>query len=100
MMLLHCPWCGPRPETEFHCGGTTAIVRPPLDCSDETWGRYLFFRANPKGAHHERWRHGYGCGMWFNLMRDTVTHELGATSHMNEAGAAEADHAVATAVAP
>ena len=47
MMLLTCPWCGERPENEFHCGGTTAIIRPPLGCDDDAWGRYLFFRENP-----------------------------------------------------
>ncbi len=82
MMQLTCPWCGPRPENEFHCGGTTAITRPPLDCSDAQWGDYLFFRANPRGEHHERWRHGHGCGMWFNVARDTVTHRLGTPAAM------------------
>lgn len=75
-MQLKCPWCGNRPENEFHCGGTTAIARPPLNCSDETWGNYLFFRKNPKGDHNERWHHSHGCGMWFNIVRDTVTHEV------------------------
>ena len=78
MLQLICPWCGPRPETEFHCGGTTGIARPPLDCSDETWGTYLFFRDNPKGAHAERWRHTFGCSQWFNVVRDTVSHEVTA----------------------
>ena len=41
-------------------------------------GHYLFFRDNPKGSHAERWRHSYGCGLWFNLLRDTVTHEVAA----------------------
>ncbi|MFO1273342.1 MAG: sarcosine oxidase subunit delta [Rubrivivax sp.] len=77
MMQLRCPWCGPRPENEFDCGGTTGIARPPLDCDDETWAQYLFFRANPKGAHAERWRHTFGCGQWFNLVRDTVSHRTG-----------------------
>lgn len=77
-MQLHCPWCGDRPENEFDCGGTTAIARPPLDCDDITWGDYLFFRDNPKGAHAERWRHTHGCGQWFNAVRDTVTHEVRA----------------------
>ena len=85
MMLLPCPWCGERPESEFSCGGTTAIARPPLDCSDEEWGRYLFFRKNPKGEHAERWRHAAGCGMWFNIVRDTVTHELHAVYRITEA---------------
>jgi sarcosine oxidase subunit delta len=76
MMQLHCPWCGPRPENEFHCGGTSHIQRPPLDCSDAAWGDYLFFRDNPRGAHAERWRHSYGCGQWFNLLRDTASHKV------------------------
>jgi sarcosine oxidase subunit delta len=40
------------------------------------WGEYLFFRDNPKGQHSERWRHAQGCGQWFNLVRNTVTHEI------------------------
>jgi sarcosine oxidase, subunit delta len=76
MMTLQCPWCGERPEREFHFGGTTAMVRPPLDCDDEGWARYLFFRDNPKGAHAERWRHTYGCRQWFNVRRDTVSHHI------------------------
>ena len=84
MMQLKCPWCGARPENEFHCGGTTGIARPPLDCSDDEWARYLFLRDNPKGAHAERWRHTFGCGQWFNVMRDTVTHEVAAVYGITE----------------
>lgn len=84
MMSLNCPWCGPRAENEFHCGGATHIQRPPLDCSDETWGRYLFFRSNPRGSHAERWRHTYGCRQWFNVLRDTVTHEVHAVYGMTD----------------
>jgi len=29
MLLIECPWCGPREETEFSCGGEAHIVRPP-----------------------------------------------------------------------
>jgi sarcosine oxidase subunit delta len=78
MMQLTCPWCGPRPENEFTCGGTAGIARPPLDCSDDAWAGYLFLRDNPKGGHAERWRHTFACGQWFNLHRDTVSHEVGA----------------------
>lgn len=78
MMQLSCPWCGPRSELEFHCGGTTAIARPPLDCSDDAWAEYLYFRDNPMGEHAERWRHTHGCGQWFNVLRDTVSHEIRA----------------------
>ncbi|MBL8323348.1 MAG: sarcosine oxidase subunit delta [Rubrivivax sp.] len=84
MMQLRCPWCGERAASEFHCGGTTGITRPPLACDDSTWSRYLFFRTNPKGGHGERWRHTFGCGMWFNVWRDTVTHEVKAVYGITE----------------
>jgi sarcosine oxidase, subunit delta len=76
MMQLNCPWCGQRDEPEFHCGGPAQIARPPLDASDQTWAQYLFFRDNPKGMLHERWCHAYGCGQWFQVARNTVTHEV------------------------
>jgi heterotetrameric sarcosine oxidase delta subunit len=84
MMQLNCPCCGPRDEAEFVCGGTTHIVRPPLDAGDEAWGAYLFFRDNPKGLHFERWRHAQGCGQWFNLARDTVSHAIVAVYALAE----------------
>ncbi|MBV8784508.1 MAG: sarcosine oxidase subunit delta [Gammaproteobacteria bacterium] len=84
MMQLPCPFCGMRDESEFVCGGASHIERPPLAASDETWGAYLFFRDNPKGALHERWRHVYGCGQWFNLTRDTLTHQVLAVYRMGE----------------
>ena len=28
MMLIECPFCGPRDETEFSCGGEAHIARP------------------------------------------------------------------------
>jgi sarcosine oxidase, subunit delta len=76
MMQLNCPWCGPRDENEFACGGSGHIARPGLGTSDQVWGEYLFFRDNPKGVHLERWRHVQGCGQWFNVARHTVTHQV------------------------
>ncbi len=77
--------CGPRDESEFHCGGTSHIARPAVAADDTHWGEYLFFRDNPKGVHLERWRHDFGCGQWFNLARHTVTHEILAVYAMNAA---------------
>jgi sarcosine oxidase, subunit delta len=76
MMQIPCIHCGLRDENEFVCGGTSHLTRPGLDQSDQAWGEYLFFRDNPKGRHFERWRHAQGCGQWFNLVRNTVTHEI------------------------
>lgn len=79
-MKITCPFCGARNENEFHRGGEAHIARPQpsMDTSDDVWGEYLFFRDNPKGIIVERWRHTYGCGQWFNVTRDTVTHEIKA----------------------
>ena len=79
MLLINCPFCGPRPETEFRCGGESHIARPTFECSDAEWANYLFMRENPKGVHFERWLHTAGCGIWFNVARHTVTHEICAT---------------------
>lgn len=78
MLLIECPCCGARgEETEFHCGGEAHIERRADDAhSDEDLGAYLFERRNPKGLHAERWRHLYGCGKWFHLLRDTRTLEI------------------------
>ena len=76
MMQIPCIHCGLRDESEFTCGGTSHLARPPLDQSDASWGEYLFFRDNPKGRHLERWRHSYGCARWFTLARNTQTHEV------------------------
>lgn len=86
MLLLNCPWCGPRDEIEFHCGGQSHIVRPiPWHAvTDEIWGDYLFTRDNPKGIHLERWHHGFGCRQWFNVARNTVTHEIIAIYRMTD----------------
>jgi heterotetrameric sarcosine oxidase delta subunit len=78
MMLIPCPWCGPRDETEFHYGGQADVSYPaePASTSDEEWARFLFFRDNPKGVFAERWSHAAGCRRWFNLHRDTVTNTI------------------------
>jgi sarcosine oxidase, subunit delta len=86
MLLIPCPWCGEREETEFRCGGEAHIARPrqPQALSDGEWADYLFMRTNPKGVHFERWRHLHGCGRWFNLARDTVSEGILAVYRMGE----------------
>ncbi|MFE2881109.1 sarcosine oxidase subunit delta family protein [Streptomyces sp. NPDC059272] len=78
MLLIPCPWCGPRDEAEFHYGGQAHVAYPetPSELTDEEWARYLFFRANPKGPFAERWSHAAGCRRWFNAVRDTATNEI------------------------
>jgi sarcosine oxidase, subunit delta len=78
MLLLPCPWCGPRDEVEFHYGGQAGIAYPadPAALDDAGWADYLFMRDNPKGRFVERWYHVHGCRRWFDLERDTATNDL------------------------
>ena len=76
MLRIECPFCGLRDEPEFTCGGELQAARPQAGAGDQAWGEYLFYRENPKGPLTERWCHSFGCGQWFNVVRDTVTHEI------------------------
>ena len=78
MLLIECPHCGPRDETEFHYGGQAHVPYPedPSALNDREWAEYLFYRSNPKGLIAERWVHSAGCRRWFNAVRDTVTYEI------------------------
>jgi heterotetrameric sarcosine oxidase delta subunit len=78
MLLIACPYCGERDETEFHYGGQAHVAYPadPEALTDTEWAEYLFVRANPKGPFAERWSHAAGCRRWFNVLRHTVTHEI------------------------
>lgn len=86
MLLIPCPWCGERDESEFHCGGESHIARPTNaeTLSDAEWADYLYMRDNPKGLLFERWHHSSGCRRWFNVARDTVTHEIHAVYRMTD----------------
>ena len=81
MLNIKCPWCGEREQTEFSYHGEAHIARPkdPDKLSDEEWADYLFFRKNPKGVHHERWMHAFGCRRFFNMARDTVSGKIHGT---------------------
>ena len=77
MLLIPCPWCGPRDEPEFSCAGEPSAR--PADANDAAWADYLYFRTNTKGPHRELWCHTGGCGQWFLAERDTVTHAIPET---------------------
>jgi sarcosine oxidase subunit delta len=67
MLLIHCPWCGPRAEIEFSYAGPAHLRR------DGALEDLLYLRDNPKGRHEERWCHAHGCGQFFATARDTVS---------------------------
>lgn len=77
-MLIDCPWCGAREESEFHYGGQAHVPYPrqPAALTDREWAEYLFVRDNPQGQFAERWVHSGGCRRWFFAIRDTTTNAV------------------------
>lgn len=82
MLRIYCPICEEaRDEPEYHYAGQAHIVRPidPDQCNDQEWGEYLYFRSNLRGLHREMWYHAAGCRKFFNVLRDTQSHEVKAS---------------------
>jgi sarcosine oxidase subunit delta len=90
MLLIECPWCGERDESEFSYAGEAHIARPmeTEKLSDRQWADYLFMRKNPKGLHREQWQHVAGCRRYFNAERDTVSYRITGTYRIDETGPA------------
>ena len=86
MLLITCPYCGPRPELEFRNMGEAHIARPAfsVEPSDQDWAEFLYMRTNPKGLIAERWRHIHGCARFFNAVRHTVTDKFVTTYKVGE----------------
>ncbi len=78
MLLIPCPHCGLRDQTEFTYGGDARVARPatPEDADDAAWIEYLYLRDNPKGGHEELWQHSFGCRQWLRVRRNVVSHEI------------------------
>ena len=68
MILVPCPYCGPRNASEFRWCGE---VKPRPDsnrATPEQWRDYLYLKSN-----------GAGCGRYFRTERHTLTNEIRAT---------------------
>ena len=83
MLLIQCPYCGPREEMEFRYGGEGVPI--PEEAGEGEWARFLYYRASPAGPFTERWVHTHGCRQWFTILRDTLTNEIAATRKLHEA---------------
>ena len=86
MLIINCPYCGPRPELEFAYGGQAHIARPadPSAVGADAWAEFLYLRNNTRGLHAERWRHVRGCARFFNAVRDTTTDHFVVTYRSGE----------------
>jgi sarcosine oxidase subunit delta len=90
MLLISCPYCGERAETEFSYGGEAGISRPldPDALTDTEWADYLFMRTNPRGDYKELWNHAQGCRRWFEVERNTVTNAIKSSSRLSSSAKA------------
>ena len=46
MLLIPCPYCGLRDESEFSNRGEVVVRPDPDAASDAQWVQYLYFRNN------------------------------------------------------
>ena len=115
MLLIPCPYCGPRAQSEFSYGSDASVLHPEWqadaaadtsparthdtaqqaaqglesdELSTQGWLDYIYLRDNPLGPHLEWWQHSSGCRAWIKVRRDTATHQI--------LGAWRADEAVAS----
>ena len=84
MQYFPCPFCGPRPETEFTFVTEAGKPRPEpaAEVSDAQWAAYLHLNHAPKGRSEEIWLH-LTCGDYFWMARDTVTRDVLDTRPLN-----------------
>ena len=65
-------------KLNFHVAAKRILpgLLPKTKSATAEFADYLFMRDNPKGLFLERWRHSAGCRRWFNMARDTVSHDI------------------------
>jgi heterotetrameric sarcosine oxidase delta subunit len=79
MILIPCPYCGPRNSNEFAFEGESRTRPQVATVEPNGWRRYLYDKANRAGWTTETWYHRAGCRKFFVAERDTVTNEVRAT---------------------
>jgi sarcosine oxidase subunit delta len=76
MMIVPCPWCGPRDAGEFQQAGEVSARPDPVTATPERWRAYLYGRANARGWASETWYHRMGCRRFITVRRHTETNEI------------------------
>jgi sarcosine oxidase subunit delta len=79
MLLIECPWCGKRAQTEFTYEGDATVIRPE-DGDQAAFHAYVHLRENVTQWHDEMWQHTAGCRRFFKARRNVTTHEIFATA--------------------
>jgi len=75
MILLPCPWCGPRDASEFGHVGEPAPRPDPRTATPGQWRAYLYLCLINDRAVTETWYHRMGCRRFIKVERHTDTNE-------------------------
>jgi sarcosine oxidase subunit delta len=75
MLLIPCPHCGARDESEFDYGGR-AIAFPALDATLQAWHQAVHLGCDGERTAEEYWYHAAGCERWIQVTRDLLSHEI------------------------
>ncbi|MCP4433847.1 MAG: sarcosine oxidase subunit delta [Gammaproteobacteria bacterium] len=75
MLLVPCPHCGDRDESEFDYGGR-AIDSPALQADLTQWHEAIHLPDSIESNVTEIWFHTAGCECWIKLQRNIHTHEF------------------------
>ena len=73
MLLIPCPHCGERDESEFDYGGR-ALALPALDATTREWHQALHLGNDSEDCADEYWYHSAGCERWIRLRRNLSNH--------------------------
>jgi sarcosine oxidase subunit delta len=78
MLMIDCPFCGPRSHGEFSYEGDATKERPAIGGDGDMAAHldYVYMRDNPRGLHVEYWQHVSGCRAYLKVLRDTVSHQI------------------------
>jgi heterotetrameric sarcosine oxidase delta subunit len=75
MLLIPCPYCGERDQSEFSYGGP-AVEFPALDAEAAEWHQAIHSRDHSSETIRECWYHESGCESWFVVTRSMKTHQF------------------------
>jgi heterotetrameric sarcosine oxidase delta subunit len=76
MLLVPCPHCGPRNQSDLRLLGASVPRPDPNATSRAEWGDYLYLRENPADWITESWYCRSGCRRYFSVERHQGTNEF------------------------
>ena len=76
MIVVPCPWCGPRNSADLRYVGESRPRPDPNAAGPGEWRSYLYERRNPLGWTTETWHCRTGCRRYFVVERHSVTNEI------------------------